>query len=205
MAGWNKWFLAPSKQNLTFAIDYCEADMSFYFFTTNKTQSVLLKLTDNEQSPYVKVLEMPVGIYSLKVVSPKAIWVWGQQGESWCIWRHDGTQLKLVYKMKQVIRDIAPINEDNVVVATSRSVITLGVTHAPKEIIKMDAELDGLAVSPDGTLFVSTEKGILHYLSPEMVDDAEIVAYTIHGKLRRYRKSLYVLWREDNQVLEIKL
>ncbi|MGI4863788.1 MAG: hypothetical protein ACRYFZ_07665 [Janthinobacterium lividum] len=205
MAGWQKWFLNPARENLTFAVDYCEADASFYLFTTTKTKSVILKLTENEQSPYTKVLEMPLGIYGLKAISPQAFWIWGQQGASWCIWKYDAKALKLVYQSAAVIRDVAPLNERTLAVATDHSIITLSQGDAATEIIKMDAQIDGVAIDTDGTLFVSTEKGILHYLSPELADDAEIVTYGIHGIVRRYQKSLYVLWREANQVVEIKL
>lgn len=206
IAGWKKWFLSPSKASLPFAVDYCTADSSFYLFATNKTKSYILKSTGNDKkSSFKKILDMPLGIYGLKAISPQSVWIWGQQDESWCLWKFDSKQLKLIFKTELAIKDVAPLSDNNVVVATTNSIITLGVAHAPKEIIKMDTEIDGLAVHSDGTLFVSTGKGIVHYLSPEFVDDAEVVTYGIHGTLRRHRKSLYVLWREDNQVLEIKL
>lgn len=206
IAGWKKWFLMPSKAISSFAADYCEADSSCYFFAANKGKSLVVKSVGNEKSTsFSKVAEMPLGLYSLKVVSPQVTWIWGKQDNAWCIWRYNRNQLNLIYKSDLPIVDVAPLNENNVAVATRNTIITMGIKQAPKEVIKIDIGIDGLAIDADATLFVSTEKGILHYLSPDMAEDAEVVTYGIHGVLRRYHKSLYVLWQEDSQVVEIKL
>ncbi|RZK36325.1 MAG: hypothetical protein EOO61_10525 [Hymenobacter sp.] len=206
LAGWQKWFLMPSKKTLSFAADYCKPDSSIYFFATDKTKSFVLKSAgDEKKAAFVKIVEMPAGVYGLKAVSAKVLWIWGKQDGFWGIWKYDYKQLKLVYKTDLAIVDVAPLNENNLAVATTHSILTVGSKQAPREVIKMDVEIDGLAINYDATLFVSTEKGILHYLSPEFAEDAEVVTYGIHGVLRRYQKSLYVLWQEDNQVVGIKL
>lgn len=97
------------------------------------------------------------------------------------------------------------INDKDIVFSNKHTIITMGLKKAPSEIIKIDLSIDGLAMHQDGTLFVSTENGILHYPNAEKVEDTRVITYGIHGKLRRFGNSLYVLWKEDHQVLKIKL
>jgi hypothetical protein len=206
MAGWKQWYIPPVKSNMPFATDYSVRDSGLYFFTVNKTKCMVIKASNSKTVPgFKKILEMPYGNYSLKVVNPNFIWIWGQQNGVHCVWKYDMKELKLFYISPAAIVDLAAINQNDIVIATKTTVITMGLKRPGKEIIKMDVAIDGLAMHNDGTLFVSTDRGILHYLSPEVVDDANVITYGIHGKLRRYGNNLYVLWKEDNQVLKIKL
>ncbi|MBJ6110402.1 hypothetical protein JAO73_15365 [Hymenobacter sp. BT523] len=206
MAGLKKWFLPPSKTNLPFAVDYCQPDSTLYIFAFNNAKSFLLKsVRDESQQPFKKVLEMPKGIYGIRVVSKKSMWIWGKKGEKWCVWKYDSVKLSPVFESSSPINDLVVVNDKVVAIATNKSILKLGANHAPEEIIKMDAEIDGLAISSEGTLYVSTNKGILHYIEPELAEDAEVITYGIHGKITRYRNNLYVLSRENNEVLRIKL
>jgi len=60
---------------------------------------------------------------------------------------------------------------------------------------------DGLAVAPDGSLYLSMPRGIvkLHVLD----GPAERIARGIHGPLRLRGQSLFVLWREHSTVLQL--
>jgi hypothetical protein len=206
MAGWKKWFLTPSKINLPYAVDYLPADSSLYFFAATKTKCIVVKLVGPDTAPsFKKILEMPVGNYNLKCATPNLIWIWGKQNGVSCIWRYDMQQLKLFYISPTDIVDLSASGENDIVIATKNTVVTLGLKHSPKEVIKTDIPIDGVAADFDGTLYVSTQKGILHYLSPELISDADVITYGIHGMLRRYGKGLYVLWRENNEILKINL
>lgn len=204
IAGWNKWFVGPSAKSLIHAIDYLPKDTSIYLIAEKENKKMLLLMKETGgKSTTLNLANLPAGSYNLKCVSKNLVYILGKQDKLWKVWKYDGKALKLFFESDIAINDMAPTATD-LVMAIGNTIAYFG-PNASKEVIKLDIKIDGVAIDTDGTLFVSTEKGILHYLSPDYISDADIITSYIHGKLMIYKKRLYVLWREQNQVLELEL
>lgn len=204
IAGWNKWFMGPSAKGLIHAVDYLPKDTSVYLIAEKENKKMLLLMKETAgKNTTSNLANLPAGSYNLKCVAKNLIYILGRQDKLWKVWKYDGKGLKLFFESDIAINDMAPTATD-LVMAIGNTVTYFG-PNVSKEVIKLDIKIDGLAIDGDGTLFVSTEKGILHYLSPDYLSDADIITSYIHGKLRIYKKTLYVLWREQNQVLALAL
>lgn len=204
IAGWNKWFLNPSAKSIVHAIGYLPKDTAVYLIAEKENRKILLQLKGSEEkSAPVFLANLPAGSYSLKCVNKNLIYILGKQDKLWKVWKYDGKALQPFFTSDIAINDMATTATD-VVMAIGNAIVYYG-PKVSREVIKLDLKIDGVAIDTDGTLYVSTEKGILHYLSPEYISDADIVTSYIHGKLMIYKKTLYVLWREQNQVLELEL
>ena len=66
---------------------------------------------------------------------------------------------------------------------------------------RLGADVDGLAVADDGTLYVSGPAGIVRLRSFDAAPERIVTA--IHGPLRLRGDRLYVLWRAGSTVLRI--
>ncbi|WP_199139632.1 hypothetical protein [Pedobacter sp. ASV12] len=204
IAGWKKWFLAPSAKSIVHAIDYLPNDTSVYLIAEKEGKKMLLQLNGaaTNNTP-VLLAYLPGGSYNIRCVNKNLMYIMGRQDKLWKVWKYNGKELQLFFESEIAINDMATTTTA-VVMAIGHTVVYYG-PKVSREVIKLDLKIDGIAIAADGTLFVSTEKGILHYLSPEYISDADIVTSYIHGKLRVFKNTLYVLWREQNQVLELGL
>ncbi|KUG09122.1 hypothetical protein [Solirubrum puertoriconensis] len=206
MAGWNKWLIKPSVNNKIQSINYCRADSIIQFIALDSTKASLYFVDNvNNETVIKSVATLERGIYDLKAISSGLIWIWGQKSGKWTLWRYASSKLREIYSTNQVIVDVDIINSDNIILATANSIITVGVYRKPVEIINTTSHIDGLALHHDGTLFVSTHQGVVQYLSPESDSDAEVITYGIHGRLKRFKNKLYILWKENNTVLELNI
>lgn len=204
IAGWKKWLLSPSAKSIIHAIDYLPQDTSIYLIAEKEGKKILLQLKERSSGNVTNYLTaLPNGSYNIKCAGKNLIYVIGKEDKLWKVWKYNGNQVQVFFESELPINDIATIGTD-IVMAIGNTVIYYGPKVA-KEVIKLDIKVDGVAIDTDGTLYVSTEKGILHYLSPDYISDADIVTSYIHGKLKVHKKTLYVLWREQNQVLELEL
>lgn len=204
IAGWKKWLLNPSAKSIIHAIDYLPKDTSIYLIAERESKKMLLQLKETGSGNATHYLTaLPTGCYNIKCAGKNLIYLIGKEDKLWKVWRYNGNQVQVFFESELPINDIATIGMD-IVMAIGNTVVYYG-PKVSREVIKLDIKVDGVAIDTDGTLYVSTEKGILHYLSPDYISDADIITSYIHGKLKVYKKTLYVLWREQNQILELEL
>jgi hypothetical protein len=147
---------------------------------------------------------LPFGIYDLLPIDRNAVGLWGSSENGSHVWISDLKTLTPVYSGTAVIRDAALVKKDCFVLAIDSSLVLVGTHTAPKELIRIDMNIESVAADTDGTLYVSTEKGILHFSSMDK-DDFDVITKVIHGHLRIYNSQLYVRWRENNEIVQIKL
>src|ERR1700690_1109298 len=71
----------------------------------------------------------------------------------------------------------------------------------PKVLATMPSEPDGLAIQPDGNLWVSVGGGIV---SLDAKGRVKIFAAGLHGPMRARGRTLYVLLAEKSQVIRLR-
>lgn len=202
------WLADPAKPYITASDQFLTTKDTFLqvLKTDPAAKSVWLqkvkRLDNNNQYP--ALCKLPYGQYDFKLSVAGNAFIWGVDSAASHLWFFDNKQIKMLYTTTKYLSDLAVVNDANVLVAQDSTVWLIGCAQPPKVFIKLDLPIDGLSLTDDGTLFVSTVRGILHFYSAE-ADDFDVVTKTIHGRIRIYRNKLFVLWREKNQVVEIKL
>ncbi len=147
---------------------------------------------------------IPFGWYDLKVSADNHSFIWGGDSVVSGVYVYNGTRLQTLYTSSRPVNDIDLLNNHNLLMAIDSSIVMIGFKQPPKSILKLDIGIDGIAVDTDGTMFVSTLKGILHFNSLDQ-DDVDVITHSMHGKIRIYRNRLFVLWKEQKEIIEIKL
>lgn len=73
---------------------------------------------------------------------------------------------------------------------------------APTKVLgKLAAPVDGLAMGPDGTVFISTRTGVFKWAR---LGEMGIVALGVHGHLVERAESLFVLDRGRNRLVVLR-
>jgi hypothetical protein len=150
------------------------------------------------------LINMPFGFFDIRSVTPDRYYIWGAEPSGSKLYVYDNQKLRLLYHSAKTIKDIDLINENNALMLEGNNISAVSFNQPPKTLLKIDLETDGIATAPDGSVYVSTSKGILRYSSLDD-GDYDLITNTIHGKLRIYRDRLFVLWKEQEKMLEIRL
>jgi hypothetical protein len=208
IAGYKSWLLSPRYPAVYSAVENINSKDSSIIILKNSTyrKKVLIqrlrKISENDTIS--SMVNLSYGLYDVKSVNEKRFYIWGIDKKSTNLWSCDFKTLTPIFTTLSFIQDVEVINENNVLMAIDSSIVTVGLKQAPKELLKLDDFIDGIAIDKDGTAYVSTPKGVLHFTSLEE-DDFDVITNKIHGKLRIFNNNLYILWLEANQVVEIKL
>lgn len=211
-AGFNSWIIPPANSAypiMSADIRKESKDTSLFVLKADvKHKKMLIQCSRGlmNNDTVHSLFQIPYGLYSLRSFQNKKIALWGINDKGFQIWLSDYQSITPLLQSQQVINDVDFLDSNTVIASIDSSVIKLGIHSSPKTLLKLDLPIEAIAVdrTNDGSLYVSTSSGILHFFSFE-ADDYDIVTMAIHGKLQIYQNKLFVLWREKNQVVEIKL
>jgi hypothetical protein len=208
LAGFKSWLVPPHTCPLIAIVpNRNDPDSSLLLLRVDaKNKRTLLQKSRrfNKIDTIHSLVTLPYGIYDLLPIDKDAVGLWGYSENGSRVWISDLKTLTPVYNSTAVIRDAALVKKDCFVLAIDSSLVLVGTHTAPKELIHTDMLIESVAADTDGTLYVSTEKGILHFSSTDK-DDFDVITRVIHGHLRIYNSQLYVRWRETNEIVQIKL
>ncbi|NCI45239.1 hypothetical protein [Sediminibacterium soli] len=203
-----KWLMLPGLPGIVSAdqvIDKKDSALALIKVDPKNSRILLQKnyalhLNDSSGS----LAKMPFGFYDLRVAASNRYYIWGAEPAGSKLYVYDNIKLRMLYNSAKNIKEIDLLDENNVLMIEDNNVLAVSFNQPPKTLLKIDQEIDGIATDSDGSVYISTTKGILHYASLDD-DDFDIVTNVIHGKLRIYRGRLFILWKEQGKMVEIKL
>ncbi len=198
VAGMDAWLIPPGALPITGA--GCDDEQRVYLLLEGRT---LVRLPDGVAGKRVQILAtLPAGSYQLATRGDGTSWIWGEDGQHrFHLYRH-ARRLHEVWSGVQRIRAVAPAGPHAVVMAAGNDVMMLRA-HAEPTLLTQLAYIDGLAVGPQGELYVSTRDGVLTLTRRGAKLDAAWLTRGIHGPLRLRLRTLYVLWREQSTVVRL--
>lgn len=203
------WWLAKPQVPLIVSMAQCEKDPDSTILVVKndatKKKTLLQKVTGLGKEGKVRSsLTLPYGVYDIVSVDNSVCYLYGVDSLGFHLYQSDFSGLYPIFHSNERINDVDLVNENNVLLAIDSSVVLVGLQQAPKNLIKLDVPVDGVARENDGTLYVSTPQGILHFSSLED-GDFDVITSEIHGNLQIRNGRLFVLWGEHFKVVEIKL
>jgi hypothetical protein len=203
----NKSWLWRKQKQLVTGIYPSTQDKHTYAILYDSTGSNLYNIQKvAAHVQYSKIQSLGKGWFTMQGFSNKEIYIWGQEDTTCILWKFDGIDLELMYKNSVMISDIAWLNDLQICAVTvTGDVLILESNKAPHTVLKTNAVLDGIEVASDGSVFLSTPKGVFRYYSLEDMSDLDPVAYFIHGTLQLHHDWLYINWRENNEIVGINI
>lgn len=203
-AGLDAWFIKPIKDKII-GSEVNNADTSLIILLGLPDKIAVQKIKNiNGQTLRTSLFNLPLGVYSLKVFKDR-IFVWGVNQNGWNIWNYYDQEIANIYSSRIPIKDLDMISEKQVLFTCGKSVMCIDLEKGVRKIMDFDIAIDGLAISEAGQLYLSCAKGVFEMQEENKKWSSKIQTNVIHGPLRIFNNNLFVLWRENNQILEIKL
>lgn len=198
VAGLDKWFFSPvnkveSVANFAgkkgFGVIRWKEDKQIFLFYTNQ----------NDTTPQFTA-ELPAGKWGIEVKGDRFL-IYGVGFGKWQIWElYNSNELRRVYYSLDPIQDVCII-EEGVLVASGKN-IDLYTKSDKKSLLSLDNYVDGIAIGKNETIYVSNETGVIML---NINGEKNIITHFIHGPLKVLDNHLYILYRENNQVIKIPL
>lgn len=208
LAGFANWLIQPQRQPIISIVqNKNDPDSTLLIVRLNlhTKKTLIQKLSQfNKVDSIHSLVDIPFGVYDLISANRDLIYLWGTNSEGSHVWMSNLQNLTPIFSSRAEINDIALVKGGLVLMAIDSSLVLTGQKYAPKELIKIDMKIESVAVDKDGTVYISTPKGVVHFNSTDQ-DDFDATTRSIHGKIRIYQNRLFVRWSEKNEIVEIKL
>jgi hypothetical protein len=203
----NKSWLWREPEHIVTGIYPCMNDKHTYAIMYDSSGSNLydIQKIDN-QVKHSKIQTLGKGWFTMYGISNKEIYIWGKENKACLLWKFNGINLELMYTDSVMISDIAWLNDQQICAVTVKGeILILENNKSPHTIMKTNTVFDGIEVASDGSVFLSTPKGVFRYYSIEDLNDLDPVTYLIHGTLQLHHDWLYINWREKNELVSINI
>lgn len=211
VCGVNKWLSSstPGLKILSSATVVNNIDTSLLVVKSNmRTKKILVQktrsllITDSVST----IIEVPYGIYDIKVPNTETFYLSGLNVDGFVILKSNYKTSTSLFNSYLPIVAFDYIDENSFLVATDSSIIQVGVSAPPKEIIRLDLKISGVAIDrhADGAIYVSTNRGILRFNSTDE-GDFDIITEEVNGLLTVYQDKLYIQWCNRNGIVAINL
>lgn len=161
--GQDLWYLKAGKSSVQ-SICANPTDSSLYLITGVTGTSKLKRMVRREGQPeQVTTLDtLALGTYVIEPAGRTGIYIWGRNRKTAGVWFYNGKKLFPLFLTTKPLTAFAALDQGGFMVALDRAVLlfTLGYPN-PKKLVECDVPIDGLAITPEGRLFVSTLAGIM--------------------------------------------
>lgn len=194
--GLDAWIVKPGKQ-VIFSASYSTRERSMYFVVNGTNFTMLKSISQFEtENPEINdIVSLPKGIYNVYVESKDEVYVVGRKKGDWVISLWDGNEVTDIYSSETPIQAFAA--SGNSVLFGEGTSLKLMENGKVETIKSFRSEIDGIAVSNNGDIYLSFKSGIIR-LSP---NKQTVITTGIHGPLKTFQGDLYVLWQERNKIL----
>lgn len=197
VAGWNGWAIEPQQRPVVSV-------------AATRDALVVVDATDGGASisrweKHAKVGDLgtlPAGVYQVVATPSEALWISGRQANGrWALFHAEkGKSVGRVAEMDARVEAVAPAGEAAAVAAVGRDLVMLRRGGSPVRLVRTTEDIEGVAVEPRGTVLFTTKSGLFRLDKP---GHARILAVGIHGPVHERAGRIFVLRREQHEVLSL--
>lgn len=200
MPGLNCWYLKPSQKTMILDMAQTLEGNDILYIIGKNTQKIILH---DDKEPFKALTDLEKGEFYLVPINKDLVYIIGKhEDDGFGIWRFFNKKIQNIFKSRSPITICAALDKNTLVFSIDKSLILFKVGKTPKIILQTDADIDGLAITTEGNIFISTLEGVYRLNKNSKVD---IIALGIHGSLKYHNSKLYISFQAKNLLLEIAL
>lgn len=203
MPGLNKFYYKDKKKKIN-CLSISNIDATTYYINSTSKESTIHKLKKDNTSSIDSIIgKIDKGEYYIKAINRKLFYFYGtnEKGKT-AICRFFNGKIDTLFFSNIAVSQLDILNATTLVFSQESSIVVLSLGSKPKKIFQCPDLIDGVAVGKDGSLFFSTKNGIFNIDKKFAI--SQITTGKIHGKLRFYKRGLFVLNNYFPCVLEIQ-
>lgn len=203
MPGVHLWYYPPNKGENILSACPSFGDESLFVVVQARSGPQVLRLSKDAagQEETEQMALLPRGVYTVFPRGRDRFYLWGYAARRFGVWYQQGSRRDTLFASDRPITAMTPVGDASVFIAHERTVFLLQRGQPVQKISRFDSVIDGLAVGPDGALFVSSQRGIVRIRGKDQID---LIANDVHGYLQWRGKALYVLDQPRSRVLQIE-
>lgn len=201
-AAGSNWMINPVKTDFIQAVAPSVTDTSLYTIKGLKDSIRLIHQYPKKKNKIATTLtNLKNGFYNLVAFGDDSLYIWGiSYDELWHIYLYTGSSLSNIISSKNKIISVVPIDNNTLLYASQNEIIMLSGKTKPVNIMESKYDMDGMTIGEDGKIFFSLSDGIYCFNEQKK---AYLIANGIHGSLQYHNKNIYILWQENNTIVEL--
>lgn len=202
MAGLNLNYFKFNKKNISGVGP--STDSTIFYINNSKENVIVHKLSkSNKSQTDIILFKINKGNFHLKVVNRNLFYLYGvsSSGES-KIYRYFEKKLDTLLSSKKIISQLDIMNQSTLIFNLDSAIYIYPIAEKPKRVFQCPNLIDGLTIRKDGSVYFSTVLGVFQLDNKFAI--SQLTTDKIHGKLRYYKRSLFVLNLFDPCIIEIE-